>query len=276
MKFWNTDTVQTKKCKTCGEVKPLDEFPTCQTKCKKGSGKIYKGYRGRCKFCHGLHLAKDKDVYIENKRLEKERQELSKIGKRRCSMCSEVKSLDDFPNDSSGRVREGKKSYCKSCGNVMTNNYRKTPTGKLMKARADKKYQKNNRKKLNKKSIERYHSDSMHKMKVNLRSRIGNAFKLKGWKKDSSTQKMLGCDWETLKIHMESQFKDGMSWDNSGDWHIDHIIPLDCARDEEEMKKLCHYTNLQPMWGPENQSKSNKVLKEHYDLHYKLLGRYYK
>ena len=273
----NTLEVRTKKCKDCAEVKPLDEFPTCQTKCKKGSGKIYKGYRGRCKFCHGLHNAKDKDMYIENKRLEKERQELSKIGKRRCSKCSEVKSLDDFPNDSRGRVHEGKKSYCKSCGNIMSNNYKKTPAGKLMKARSDKKYQKNNRKKLNKKSIERYHSDSMHKMKVLIRNRTGNAFKLKGWSKDSSTYEMLGCDWETAFNHIQSQFKDGMSWDNQGKagWEIDHIIPLAIAQTEEELKKLSHYTNLQPLPSLDNNSKNDKVLKEHYDLHYKLLGRHY-
>ena len=109
-----------------------------------------------------------------------------------------------------------------------------------------------------------------------LRSRTKLAFKRKGWKKDSSTQEMLGCDWETLKIHMESKLKDGMLWDNMGEWEIDHIIPLSTAQTEDELKKLSHYTNLQPLWAGPNRTKSNKVLKEHYDLHYKLLGRYYK
>ena len=75
---------------------------------------------------------------------------------------------------------------------------------------------------------------------------------------------------------MESQFKDGMLWDNMGEWEIDHIIPLSTAQTEDELKKLSHYTNLQPLWAGPNRTKSNKVLKEHYDLHYKLLGRYYK
>ena len=115
-------------------------------------------------------------------------------------------------------------------------------------------------------------------MKVNIRNRTGSAFKLKGWSKDSSTYDMLGCDWETTFNHIQSQFTDGMSWDNQGKvgWEIDHIIPLAIAQTEEELKKLSHYTNLQPLWALDNNSKNDKVLKEHYDLHYTLLGRHYK
>ena len=51
-----------------------------------------------------------------------------------------------------------------------------------------------------------------------------------------------------------------MSWDNYGDWHIDHIIPLSSAKTEEEIYKLAHYTNLQPLWAEDNIKKSNKIL----------------
>ena len=69
----------------------------------------------------------------------------------------------------------------------------------------------------------------------------------------------MGCTPEFLKEHLQSQFKDGMGWDNYGSWHIDHIIPLSVAKDEKEIYRLCHYTNLQPLWAIENLSKGNKV-----------------
>jgi hypothetical protein len=54
-----------------------------------------------------------------------------------------------------------------------------------------------------------------------------------------------------------------MSWDRIGkEIHIDHIIPLSSAKSEDEIYKLCHYTNLQPLWAEDNLKKSNKILKE--------------
>ena len=50
------------------------------------------------------------------------------------------------------------------------------------------------------------------------------------------------------------------SWDNYGKWHIDHIIPLSSANNEDEVYKLCHHTNLQPLWAEDNLRKSNKII----------------
>jgi hypothetical protein len=224
------------------------------------------------------------------------------IRTKKCTDCGEVKPITEFYKHK--ETADGYRGSCKECckkqaiqwnqnNKELTKQYKAQyyQNNKERKKEYNSQYYQNNKEHLKEYSAqwykdnkehrnqyekERYHSDPLYNLMRKLRVRTNQAFKRKGWKKDSSTQKMLGCDWETLKIHMESQFKDGMSWDNMGEWHDDHIIPLDCAIDEEEIKKLSHYTNLQPMWGPENQSKSNKVLKEHYDLHYKLLGRYYK
>ena len=54
---------------------------------------------------------------------------------------------------------------------------------------------------------------------------------------------------------MENQFIDGISWENYGEWHIDHIIPLSTSKSIEEINRLCHYTNLQPLWAFDNLSK---------------------
>jgi hypothetical protein len=80
--------------------------------------------------------------------------------------------------------------------------------------------------------------------------------------KNNTTFKILGCSPEDLKIHLEKQFKEGMCWDNYGyyGWHVDHKIPLDSAKTEGDVYKLCHYTNLQPLWRKDNSKKSNKLI----------------
>ena len=73
----------------------------------------------------------------------------------------------------------------------------------------------------------------MFKLKCNLRVRTTMAFKNQGYRKNIKTQEMLGASWEIAKEHIERQFKKGMTWDNYGEWHIDHIIPLASANTEK-------------------------------------------
>jgi len=80
-----------------------------------------------------------------------------------------------------------------------------------------------------------------------------------GYTKKSKTFEILGCDYETFKKHIESQFIDGMSWENRNEWHVDHIIPVSSAKDEGEMILLNHYLNLQPLWATDNLSKGSKL-----------------
>jgi hypothetical protein len=77
--------------------------------------------------------------------------------------------------------------------------------------------------------------------------------------KSKSTKEIIGIELDELKIYLETLFVDGMTWDNYGSWHIDHIIPLSSAKNEEELIKLCHYTNLQPLYAIDNIIKSNKI-----------------
>ena len=81
-------------------------------------------------------------------------------------------------------------------------------------------------------------------------------------KKNNSSLKLIGITPIELKEHLEKQFTQDMSWDNYGfyGWHIDHIIPLSSAKTEEDIYKLCHYSNLQPLWAEDNFKKSNKIL----------------
>lgn len=92
-----------------------------------------------------------------------------------------------------------------------------------------------------------------------IRNRTYSTFRKMKVPKKSKTQEMLGCNWEELKIHIENQFTEGMSWDRLGEIHIDHIIPLASATTEEELIKLAHYTNLQPLWAEDNMAKGAKL-----------------
>jgi hypothetical protein len=104
--------------------------------------------------------------------------------------------------------------------------------------------------------------DPFFKLKCSLRVRTHHAFKRKKWNKNSKNEHLLGCKFEDLKNHIEKQFTSGMTWNNYGKWHIDHIIPLDIAKSEKELLPLLHYTNLQPLWALDNIKKGNQMQKE--------------
>ena len=91
-------------------------------------------------------------------------------------------------------------------------------------------------------------------------SRLRVFMKSKNLTKRNRTFSIVGCSPDELKKYLESKFVLGMSWENQGDWHIDHFIPLSSAQTEEQIYKLCHYTNLQPLWAEDNLKKSNKLI----------------
>lgn len=91
------------------------------------------------------------------------------------------------------------------------------------------------------------------------RSAIRRAFLKLNKTKDMCSFAAIGCTVEELKIHIEKQFKPGMSWSDTKEIHIDHIIPLSSAKTKERMMELCHYTNLCPLWAEENLIKGAKI-----------------
>ena len=102
--------------------------------------------------------------------------------------------------------------------------------------------------------------------KTNLCSRIRNgihyALKERGIRKDERTFTLLGYSPMDLVRHIESQFTDGMSWDNRGEWHIDHIRPVVSfnfdSTGHPDFKKCWALNNLQPLWAKDNMSKNDK------------------
>tara|TARA_B110000046_G_C12936251_1_gene373755 strand:- start:124 stop:1173 length:1050 start_codon:yes stop_codon:yes gene_type:complete len=107
---------------------------------------------------------------------------------------------------------------------------------------------------------DRRNNDPVFYITGRVRHLTRGAFQRRGYKKKGKTSEIIGCDWETLKIHIENQFSDGMSWENRGEWDIDHIYPLSWCDTQEEVLIYSHFTNLQPMWRDENQDKGAKFI----------------
>ena len=116
-----------------------------------------------------------------------------------------------------------------------------------------------NWRKNNKHKINEYNRKPINKVKNSLRSRINELMNKKY--KNPRTLELVGCDYVFLMEYIEKKFTEGMTWENYGysGWHIDHIIPLCTAKTEEELKKLYHYTNLQPLWAEDNFRKAKKI-----------------
>ena len=106
---------------------------------------------------------------------------------------------------------------------------------------------------------ERRKNENLYGLVNDVRYRIWFYLKKNNITKKNRTFQIVGCSPQELKEHLENKFVSGMSWENRTEWHIDHIIPLSSAKTEEELYKLCHYTNLQPLWAEENLKKSNKI-----------------
>ena len=107
----------------------------------------------------------------------------------------------------------------------------------------------------------RYKNDPAYKILCSLRNRIRKV--LNGKSKSQSTMKLLGCDINTFIKYIESQFIEGMNWNNYNlyGWHLDHIKPcssFDLTKPEEQ-KKCFHYNNLQPLWAKDNLSKGIQI-----------------
>ena len=123
-----------------------------------------------------------------------------------------------------------------------------------------KKYRRENKTKRNESEKLKKKNNLFYSLLTGMRSRLWSYLKKLDITKKNKTFEIVGCTPLQLKEHLEKQFVDGMTWDNRSDWHIDHIIPLSSANNEEELYKLFHYTNLQPLWAEDNLKKSNKIL----------------
>jgi hypothetical protein len=199
----------------------------------------------------------------------KEKEELAQQCKKRCTKCSEVKEFKDFVPQKAGFM--GFKAQCKSCDLKYDKAYQtqtnsraeRDKTAESIQYRKD--YISKNkdwwRKYEREYKYSRRQEDMFFKIKGNLSSRLSDLIQNRGL--GQRTVELLGCGKDTFLNHLESQFTEGMTWENYGlkGWHVDHIIPISSydLTNEDEVKKACHYLNLQPLWWQDNLEKGNKI-----------------
>lgn len=171
-----------------------------------------------------------------------------------CSICGVSKNLEDFNNQKLGKF--GKRSYCRLCQSEKKKLYSSKNREKLseyqrkyreLNPQYNKSYQKNRRL-----------SDLNFRIMGNMRARICNILN----EKTKNTFDCIGLSIEEFKSYIQTKFVNGMTWDNYGEWQIDHITPISVGKNEIEICQLNHYTNLQPLWKHENLKKSNKIIIE--------------
>lgn len=102
-------------------------------------------------------------------------------------------------------------------------------------------------------------SDPVFRNIFYLKNRLREWVKANGAQKNSFIGNYVGCTKAEFKLHIEKQFQPGMTWENHGKWHLDHILPISLASNMEEAYALTHFENFQPLWALDNLRKSNKV-----------------
>lgn len=258
---------KTKKCAECGKVKHTSEFH----KCKKNRD----GYFVWCKDCKRQYrIGHSKKPKIN---------ESWKV----CSSCKKFAHISKFYKNPD--TKDGYSGNCKECKKKemkeryskpeykithkeWERKYRKTEKGKLaVKKRYPKAQAEGYFKEYSKKpNVRKYNADwHINKIRTDKTYRLNNLMskrinlELRGTKSHRHWEDLVGYTVEDLKVHLESKFKDGMNWDNIGQWHIDHIIPVSLWKfesfNDSEFKQCWALSNLQPLWAFDNQSKSNKI-----------------
>lgn len=263
-----------KKCTHCNETKELVNFNKrsvskdgLQSWCKPCDKKKKETYLFKNKLTTKEYQAKyyiekkDKlSEYSKAKYLEK-RDEILAKSKAYAEKTKESKALYDkeYRKKKAEKIAEYKRQWAIDNADKIAEKMRIYRDEKVKKLRIQKsEYAKRNKERINaKKSIyekRRRATEPLYRLKKNTRKMVSR-YMVNG--KSMRTQEIIGCTYEELKLHIEQQFTEGMTWENYGinGWHIDHIKPLAMASTEEEIVVSNHYTNLQPLWCLDNLSK---------------------
>lgn len=245
-------------CKTCDTHHPVEMFN------KKGDF-----YNSQCKGCQKITrrnwLLENREEYREyrrgyDKRISDEKREVRlKLKNELLQQKSIERDRIQREKDEIKRLKDEQYQYEKEQRDIQ----RKL---KVEEYRNSEKYKQLRRERNKRKFNNRIQRDPLYKFRKSLGNSIRNSFRRGGFTKSSRSYDILGEEWEVIKVHFESRFTPGMSWDNYGEWHIDHILPISLATCEEDVIRLNHYTNLQPLWAKDNLLKSDNILIEYFPI----------
>ena len=228
-----------RRCRKCQKIKSVNDF--------------FPSLPSRCKECHTIETNKWKQNHLDKGREWSTR----------------------YRKNNPEKVKVADKEYKRKRSLLHGEEDKKH------KAEYDKIYYQNNKEKKNKQGMEYYFklkengkikevrkkarikvmNDPMKKLHKNISFHVW--FGIKNNKNKKSVFDLLGYTVEDLKIHLENLFSIGMTWDNYGKWHVDHIIPVAVfnftSPTDIDFKKCWNIKNLQPLWGPDNIRKGAKL-----------------
>ena len=194
-----------------------------------------------------------------------------------CNKCNAAQTINNFYKNTS--VKDGYRNTCKKCITVQKQVSCRQQSVKI-KLKKREYYYKNKTKvcaTTNRYILRRLKNDLLFKLKHNARSLINESISNRSIKKNTKTEKYIGCSFEELKNHLESKFELGVTWNNYGSYRsIDRIGPCNQAQNSDELIKLQYYKNLRPMithWPNGNIMKSDNKIPEAESLCIKLLNR---
>lgn len=219
-----------KNCKRCNIEKEVISF--CKNQSKKDGLEIY------CRECNKEYK---KEHYVKNKKVISEKHKIYYLENKETI----IEKVKEYSNDNKEYKKEYfKEYYLKNKQDIIEKVKEYNIENKESKRNYIKTYSKN-----------RKVNDPLYKLSINIRNSILYSLKMKGCVKKLKTNEILGCSFEEFQIHLENKFESWMSWNNRGlyngsfnyGWDIDHIIPLSSAKTEDEIIRLNHYSNLQPL-----------------------------
>ena len=246
--------MDTKVCTKCGIEKPITEFRM------KTDNRQHKKYvYSQCKECEKISTKKYKLKYYENnKEMVKEKSRQQRLNNHE----EYIEYMKKYYQYNKEELTKKNKEYVE-LHKEKTRIYQKeySDAHKEIKKEYDKQYFISNKDRIIKRMYDKYLNDDIYRFKQQIRTVIRSSFTRKGYSKKSHTYEIIGIDFDKFKAHLLKTYKDiyGMEWDGIEKVHIDHIIPLATAKTEEDVIKLCHYTNLQLLKGEDNLSKGDKL-----------------
>lgn len=250
--------MQTKTCTTCGDTKPIADFYADKSKSD--------GRRTQCKSCTSLtNKASDqrnqaarreysREYYLRNAEKIKEKTRVW------AAKNPDQKRAQDrrYAAENKDRKAASLAEWKAANPDYMQQWYARNPD-------YDKRWRALNQDKVTqsaKRSYDRKKDSPEFRLTSAIRAGVVKGMR-KGFKSSRRTFDILGYALSDLRTHLESQFQPGMSWENYGDWHIDHIIPRSVFNyetpDDIDFKRCWALENLQPLWAADNIRKHAKL-----------------
>lgn len=234
-----TDLQKTKKCCKCTLELNVSFFNINRN--------FKSGYSSQCKKCYS-----ETRKNIKKQRNNNEINPNPNIKHKTCVRCKNNKDVENYKITS--RTMDGYFPYCKDCTP-------ETTWTKEKQKESEKKYIAKNPDKIREK-WKRQGKNINRRVRDSLNHRISEALQTQNLTKNNKTFNYVGCSRDELKKWFEYNFENGMSWDNYGEWHIDHVMPcslFDLSREDDKLNCFS-WKNLRPCWAYENITKGNKII----------------